>query len=70
MRIFIGFTDIANIAYVYAQAFKELGHQTFTVTWSKSYFYPDSDYDVVIDQRAWGKLLPNKAIALKSWLRR
>jgi hypothetical protein len=65
MRIFIGFTDIANIANVYAQAFKELGHQTFTATWSKSYFYPDSDYDVVIDQRAWGKAASRRKDSFK-----
>jgi glycosyltransferase involved in cell wall biosynthesis len=53
VRIFIGFTDIANIASTYARAFRALGHQTFTVAWSRSYFYPQANYDVIIDRRSW-----------------
>jgi glycosyltransferase involved in cell wall biosynthesis len=48
MRIFIGFTDVANITATYASAFRALGHETFSVVWSKSKFYPDSQYDAVI----------------------
>ncbi len=52
MRIFIGFTDVANIAATYAKAFQSLGHETFTAVWSKSRFYPDSLYDLVIYRHA------------------
>lgn len=51
MRILIGLTDIANAATTYAKGFRALGHDTFTVVWRKSPFYPDADYDVVIDGR-------------------
>ncbi|NWG08522.1 MAG: glycosyltransferase [Chloroflexi bacterium] len=49
MRIFIGLTDIANITANYAKGFKALGHEVFSVVWSRSRFYPDSRYDLVID---------------------
>ncbi len=54
MRIFVGFTDVANINAVYTKGFQALGHQIFSVTWSKSRFYPDSQYNLVIDQRQPG----------------
>jgi hypothetical protein len=68
MRIFIGFTDIANIANTYAKAFHALGHQTFTVTWSRSYFYPDAQYDVIIDRRSWGKATSQRQSNLKLFI--
>ena len=49
MRIFIGLTDVANITDNYAKGFRGLGHEVFTVVWSKSRFYPDVEYDLVID---------------------
>lgn len=49
MRIFIGLTDVANITDNYAKGFRALGHEVFTVVWSKSRFYPDAEYDLVID---------------------
>lgn len=51
MRIFVGLTDVANITANFAKGFKALGHEVFTVVWSKSRFYPDSKYDLVIDKR-------------------
>jgi hypothetical protein len=51
MRIFVGLTDVANITATYANGFKSLGHEVFSVVWNKSYFYPDSQYDLVIDER-------------------
>jgi len=48
MRIFIGWTDIGNIAATYAKAFRALEHETFTVVWSKSRFFSDAQYDVVM----------------------
>lgn len=49
MRIFIGLTDVANVTDNYAKGFRTLGHEVFTVVWSKSRFYPDVEYDLVID---------------------
>lgn len=54
MRIFIGLTDVANITANYAKGFRALGHEVFTVVWNKSRFYPDSEYDLVIDDRRQG----------------
>lgn len=51
MRIFLGLTDVANITANYAKGFKALGHQVFSAVWNKSYFYPDSEYDLIIDSR-------------------
>ncbi len=51
MRIFIGLTDVANITANYAKGFKALGHEVFSAVWSKSRFYPDSEYDLIIDDR-------------------
>jgi hypothetical protein len=50
MRIVIGLTDIGNIAATYAKAFRALGHETFTIVWSRRHFFPDSQYDLVIYQ--------------------
>lgn len=49
MKIFIGLTDVANVTDNYAKGFRTLGHEVFTVVWSKSRFYPDVEYDLVID---------------------
>lgn len=50
MRICIGLTDVVNIAATYAQGFRALGHETFTLVWSRRQFFPDADYDLVIYQ--------------------
>lgn len=55
MRIFIGLTDVANITANYAKGFKALGHEVFSVVWNKSYFFPEAEYDLVIDQRKPGE---------------
>ncbi|RJP56134.1 MAG: glycosyltransferase family 1 protein [Anaerolineaceae bacterium] len=51
MKIFLGFTDVANVTANYAKGFKALGHEVFSVAWRRSQFYPDSEYDLVIDDR-------------------
>lgn len=51
MRIVIGLTDIGNIAATYAKAFRTLGHEPYTIVWSKRQFFPDSQYDLVIYQK-------------------
>ena len=48
MRIFIGLREIANITATYAKGFEALGHDTFTILWSRNRFYPNSKYDLVI----------------------
>jgi len=48
-RIFIGLKDIANQVTTYAKGFQSLGYRTYTIVWSRNYFYPDAQYDVVID---------------------
>lgn len=48
MRICIGLTDVVNIAATYAQGFRALGHETFTLVWSRRQFFPDAHYDLVI----------------------
>ena len=52
MRILVGLADVANVASTYAKGFRALGHETFTVVWRKSYFYPDAEYDVVINKHS------------------
>lgn len=55
MKIFLGLTDIANVTENFAKGFRALGHEVFTCVWNRSYFYPDTNYDLVIDQRPAGK---------------
>ena len=55
MRILLGFTDVANITANYEKGFRALGHQVFSVVWNKSYFYPDEEYSLVIDDRKPGE---------------
>lgn len=50
MRICIGLTDVVNIAATYAQGLRALGHETFTLVWSRRQFFPDAQYDLVIYQ--------------------
>jgi hypothetical protein len=50
MKIFIGLTDVANVTANYAAGFRALGHNVFTAVWSRSRFYPDAEYDLVIDK--------------------
>lgn len=49
MRIFIGLAEIANIAATYAKGFRALGHETYTMILSRNPFYPDAQYDIVVD---------------------
>jgi hypothetical protein len=63
MRIFLGLTDLANITANYAKGFKALGHQVFSAVWNKGYFYPDSEYDLIIDNRKPGTKYGNNILA-------
>jgi hypothetical protein len=64
MRIFIGLTDVANITANYAKGFRALGHEVFTAVWNRSYFYPDEQYDIVIDNRQAGTEKKNNIVDL------
>ena len=66
MRIFIGLTDVANFTSIFANGFEALDHEVFTVVWNKSRFYPDSQYNLVIDERVPGTKDNNK---YKSYLK-
>lgn len=63
MRIFIGLTDVANITANYAKGMKALGHEVFSAVWNKSRFYPDAEYDLVIDRRKPGEAHNNSILA-------
>ncbi len=64
MRIFVGLTDVANITATYAEGFRALGHEVFSAVWNRSYFYPDSQYDLVIDDRKPGTASASSPLAL------
>jgi hypothetical protein len=63
MRIFLGLTDVANITANYAKGFRVLGHQVFSAVWNKGYFYTDSEYDLIIDNRKPGTKYGNNILA-------
>lgn len=50
MRIFIGLHEIGNIASTYAKGFRELGHETHSVVVRKNRYYPDSGYDLIVEE--------------------
>jgi glycosyltransferase involved in cell wall biosynthesis len=54
MRIFIGIIEIANIVNKYARGFQELGHSTQTLVLRKNPFYPQSHYNIVLEERLGG----------------
>lgn len=60
MRIFIGLTDVANVTANYTKGFRALGHHVNSAVWNKSYFYPDENYSLVIDNRKPGEKSDNK----------
>lgn len=62
MRIFLGLTDVANMTANYAKGFRALGHQVFSAVWNKGYFYPDSEYDLIIDNRKPGTKYGNNIL--------
>lgn len=48
MKIFIGFSEIANFVQSYKKGFENNNHSTFTVVTNRNNFYPLAKYDVVI----------------------
>jgi glycosyltransferase involved in cell wall biosynthesis len=51
MRIFIGLREIANIVNKYAQGFQDLGHSPQTVVLRSNPYYPQSNYNVVLEEK-------------------
>tara|TARA_A100000171_G_scaffold51162_1_gene64616 strand:- start:21477 stop:22688 length:1212 start_codon:yes stop_codon:yes gene_type:complete len=59
MKIFLGFSEVANIVSNYKKGFEKLGHDTFTVVFSKNKYYPNAEYDVVLsDSIISGTIFP------------
>jgi len=50
MRVFIGFSEIANFINYYKKGFEALGYSTFTVANYRNKYYPEARYDVVLDE--------------------
>jgi hypothetical protein len=51
MRIFIGFSEVANFVNTYKKGFKALGHDTYTVVGFRNKYYPYAQYDVVLSEK-------------------
>jgi len=51
LKIFIGFSEIANFVNSYRKGFEALGHTTFTVVGYRNKYYPNAKYDVVLSER-------------------
>ena len=50
MQIFIGLREIAHNITSLAKGFRDLGHETFTMIWTKNRFNPEAQFDVVIGE--------------------
>jgi hypothetical protein len=69
MRIFIGLTEIANIADTYGRAFRALGHETVSMIWKRNRFYPSGQYDIVLNKnssvnKGWSEKIGDAATRL------
>lgn len=52
LRVFIGFSEIANFIASYKKGFEAIGHSTYTVVSHRNKYYPHAQYDVVMSE--WG----------------
>jgi len=50
VKIFIGFTEIANVVNNYSKGFRALGHDVSTVLGEKNVYYPDNQYNFILDE--------------------
>lgn len=64
MKIFIGFTEIANFTNNYKLGFEAMGHKTFTVVTKTNIYYPNAKYDVVLSN-SFSFLGNSNAIAIR-----
>jgi len=51
LRIFIGFSEIANFVNSYKKGFEALGYKTYTVVGHSNKYYPNARYDVVLSEK-------------------
>jgi hypothetical protein len=51
MKIFLGFTEVANFINTYKKGFEQNGHSTFTVISRHNKYYPNAIYDIVLCER-------------------
>jgi glycosyltransferase involved in cell wall biosynthesis len=66
IKIFIGFSEIANFINSYKKGFEAIGYTTFTVTNSRNKYYPKAKYDIVLSEIK-GKNVFTKGILGKIW---
>jgi hypothetical protein len=66
VKIFIGFSEIANFINSYKKGFEALGYTTFTVSNSRNKYYPNAKYDIVLSELK-GKNLFNIGILGRIW---
>lgn len=66
IKIFIGFSEIANFINSYKKGFESLGYSTFTVSNSRNKYYPDAQYRTVLSEIK-GKNLISIGILGRVW---
>ena len=68
MKIFIGLHEIANVLFTYSEGFRLQGHETHTIVRGKNVYYPDSQYNVVlnVDDSFLGPKRPDAGFLEKS----
>jgi hypothetical protein len=66
IKIFIGFSEIANFINSYKKGFEELGYTTFSVANSRNKYYPEAQYRVVLSEIK-GKNFINNGILGRVW---
>ncbi len=52
MKVFLGFSEVANFINTYRAGFELNGLETFTVVSRRNRYYPNAQYDVVLNDRA------------------
>lgn len=50
MRIFVGLSEVANCVHTYAKGFRAIGVDSLSVVSRNAWAYPDSTYDVNLDE--------------------
>jgi glycosyltransferase involved in cell wall biosynthesis len=50
VRVFVGLSEVANCVHTYAKGFRAIGIDTYTVVSRQAWAYPDSTYDVNLEE--------------------
>lgn len=66
IKIFIGYSEVANFINSYKKGFESLGYSTFAVSNSRNKYYPDAQYKIVLSEIK-GKNFINVGILGKIW---